>query len=322
MKKIKLFSFVLTFVMLLALFPMTASADIGDNSMSEYEPNNKINLADVIYDDYTVSGSLSQYDLDYYEFDVYETSEINVLSIDKYGAAVFGVYDSYDNLIAISEFTYYDSRTYSVLESVSLTPGTYYLLFLNADENYYDNTYTFYFTCTPTYDYSYGWFEDSKGWYYIDVNGNLITNDWVLDSVGWSYVGADGYMITNAWLRDSVGWCYVGDDGYCVTDSWMRDSYGWCYLDSNGRMATNQWIKDSAGWCYVGADGYCITNSWMKDSVGWCYLDANGRMVYNAWVQDSIGWCYVGADGYMVYDQYVKDSNGWCYIGLDGYWVA
>ena len=81
-----------------------------------------------------------------------------------------------------------------------------------------------------------GWFKDSKGWYYLDDNGNKRTSAWIEDTVDWCYVDADGYMLTNAWVEDSHGWCFVKDDGRILRDGYANDSQGKHYVDSTGHM--------------------------------------------------------------------------------------
>ena len=184
------------------------------------------------------------------------------------------------------------------------------------------------------------WNLDSDGlWYYLGIEGELVSNVIVQDSKGWCFIGNDGYMEKDVWvfrfpnwnyynrngiitsdpvLRQNYGICYFDSDGYMVIDYWLHDGYGWCYFDEYGILTINRWVKDSQGWCYIGEDGYCVTNRWVKDSIGWCYLDENGRMATNRWIMDSQGWCYVGSDGYCVTNSWMKDSYGWCYLDENG----
>ncbi len=195
------------------------------------------------------------------------------------------------------------------------------------------------------------WFSDSKGWYYVDYLGRMVTDGLAYGEGEYEvyYMDSNGYMVTNKWVffsEEEFGvdfWAFFGVDGVVVRNQWIADSHGWCYVNEEAMMVTNEWVQDSVGWCYIGADGYCVTNQWVEDSNGWCYLDENGRMATNKWIKDSQGWCYVGADGYcltncwqqdsygwcyldengrMATNTWVMDSVGWCYIGADGYAVT
>ena len=74
----KALSMLLVATLLTAMFSVGASAmsatyDVGDNSYRESEPNNDHPSAGVIYNDYTVSGTVSGYDIDCFGF-ITETS--------------------------------------------------------------------------------------------------------------------------------------------------------------------------------------------------------------------------------------------------------
>lgn len=78
-----------------------------------------------------------------------------------------------------------------------------------------------------------GWQKDSKGWYYIDSNGNKVISKWIEDSKGWCYLDANGYCATNKWLKDSKGWCYVGEDGRALENAWGKIHNRWYYFNDN-----------------------------------------------------------------------------------------
>ena len=171
------------------------------------------------------------------------------------------------------------------------------------------------------------WKKDSKGWYFLDGDGNRVCSQWVKDSSGYCYLDANGYMVYNKWCLDSTGWAYAGSNGYRVTNKWIKDSAGWCYVDETGYMVYNQWVKDSQGYCYVNETGYMVYNTWVTDENGQSYVGSNGYRTTNKWIKDGSDWCYLGADGYKVTNKWVKDSIGWCWLDESGcmvynQWVA
>lgn len=77
-----------------------------------------------------------------------------------------------------------------------------------------------------------GWQKDSKGWYYLDSNGQKVKNQWIEDTVGWCYVGADGYCLINQWIKDSKGWCYVAENGRALENTWKKIGNRWYYFNN------------------------------------------------------------------------------------------
>lgn len=152
---------------------------------------------------------------------------------------------------------------------------------------------------------------------YVDAYGHILKNAWREHYGSWFFLDENGQRMTNRWLLWKGEWYHFDAYGWMETNVWKKDSKGWCYLKSNGKMAKNQWVYDG-GWYFLNADGYMLANVWKKDSKGWVYLGSNGRMKTNAWVRDSVGWCYVGADGYCETNTWRQDSKGWCYLGSDG----
>lgn len=195
-----------------------------------------------------------------------------------------------------------------------------------------------------------GWAKDSKGWRWMDANGNVLNGTrWVRADGTWYYIDK-GYMVTNRWEKDSTGkWFYLGSNGKMAANTFVKDSHGWAYLNKNGEwdqktkwvaigsdwyyvtkgyMVANRWEKDSTGnWFYLGSNGKMVRNTWVKDSHGWCWMGADGQWVKNRWIKDRGEWYLIKADGYMASNQWFKDSHGWGYLGSSGrmlksQWVA
>ena len=342
-------------VMMFTCLPITAVADVGDYSITEVEPNDSFDLADVVYNDYTVSGRCGYYDVDYFKLYVSTGSTVRVLIVGDNSYLYLGLKDSTDTTLAATKTSYSGGR-YAAQLSHRVSAGTYYIGLVN--ESGYANTYAFYVEVTPnsTHTHSYssrvtpptctsrgyttyvcscghsydGNYISAKGHTYDDSNDadcnvcgfdRTVKNGWIQEGAKWAYY-KNGVKVTNSWMKDSVGWCYLGADGYMLTNSWMKDSVGWCYIGSNGYCVTNSWQKDSKGWCYLNANGSMVKNGWVLDGGKWYYLDGNGYMISSQWRKDSKGWCYLTANGSMATNQWIKDSVGWCFVGANGYCVT
>lgn len=131
-------------------------ADVGDNTMNEVESNNSAALADRVYNDYTVSGRLSSYDLDYYKFVLSSASTVNILSVANYSSTKFALCNSSGNVMYTSTFDGYSSGGYACQYiTKSLSAGTYYLYFINTSN--YSDTYTFYITYSSSSSHTHSY---------------------------------------------------------------------------------------------------------------------------------------------------------------------
>lgn len=148
----KVFALILILCLTLTIIPIgsiTASADVGTNTFTEQESNNTMSLADIIYNDYTVSGMVSDNDIDYFEFTLSSRSTVEILTIADYSCFMGGIFNSYDDALAVSIFDEYtDSGKAFYLTEADLDAGTYYYVVLNRDSNSLRNFYTFYFEYT------------------------------------------------------------------------------------------------------------------------------------------------------------------------------
>ncbi len=121
-------------------------------SYYELEPNNNINQANVVNNNYYgeppyyIFGTITDYyfDLDYYRFDVKTPGTFDMLGIwvgDYSGFGweddlVFSLWDENDNIIAWSQLKGFGSDRYQHLV-VDVEPGTYYLLVMQVSNYQY-----------------------------------------------------------------------------------------------------------------------------------------------------------------------------------------
>ena len=150
----KFLSFILAVIIIASFCIIPASAAVGDNSFTENESNNYMDYANIIYNDYTVSGEVYGTDIDHFQFTITRRSKITITTIAEYRSCFMaGIFNSSDSCLAASLFTNYGSITGDPLYSLNVTldPGTYYYIIFNEDSTRLTNIYTFYFEYEPLY---------------------------------------------------------------------------------------------------------------------------------------------------------------------------
>ncbi len=157
----RLLSAILVVVLCLGAFPLSTAAaseeqlltarlesvdratfDVNDNLFYEVEPNDDFNIADRIYNDYTVYGDVSGYDVDVFKFSTSGSVSIAILTVGNNSHLITGVYNSSEEILGAAKTSYSDGNYSSILDG-TLTGGTYYIVLLN-DSEYYSNEYGFY----------------------------------------------------------------------------------------------------------------------------------------------------------------------------------
>ena len=147
-----------------------------------------------------------------------------------------------------------------------------------------------------------GWHQLDGDWYYVDENGNLVTNDWV----GNYYFESDGKMATNKWIGND----YVGSDGVWVPYKWVSTNGKYWYRHPDGTYTKNDFETIAGQRYYFDANGYMVTG-WQKINGQDYYFNASGVMAMNTWVGDY----YLDADGTMLTNSFTPDG---CYVGYNG----
>ena len=128
-----------------------------------------------------------------------------------------------------------------------------------------------------------GWHKVDQDWYYVDSNGNLVTDKWI----GNYYLKSNGTMATNKWIDNF----YVGSDGQWIENKWIQSGNRWWYRHGDGKYTSNDFETISGQTYYFDASGYMVTG-WKQIQSNWYYFNASGVMVKNAWQ----GAYYFGAD--------------------------
>ena len=140
-------------------FASLTSKAVGDYDFSESETNNKISTADRIYSDYTVTGYLGKYDLDYFKFTLDKSCKIEIVAVAGARTTYVSLRNSSDSAIINKKMSYYDG-SYSAVISTTLSAGTYYIMLIDENEYNTRNVYAFHYLATPltsshTHNYSY-----------------------------------------------------------------------------------------------------------------------------------------------------------------------
>lgn len=152
----KALSLVLAMLLVVIALPLSAFADVGDHRYTESEPNNSMAGSNLLYSDYTVSGTLYDADMDYYKFTLSREARVVFVSTSTSSRVIAGIFDTNENCIAADEPSY-SSGYYNMGLSITLSAGTYYLVFLN-NARYYSTSYMYYFEyqyTTSTHTHSY-----------------------------------------------------------------------------------------------------------------------------------------------------------------------
>ena len=141
----RVISVFLAVVMIICACPVFAYAD-SDNVFYEQEPNDRKYDANIIKNGYTVAGTVSGYEADYYRFQLKETSRVNITVIYDDSSLLFGVLDAAGDTIAVSDYLgisdgYYVDEIEKVFQA-----GEYYFVALrntNYEGDYYNAVYSF-----------------------------------------------------------------------------------------------------------------------------------------------------------------------------------
>ena len=147
-----------------------------------------------------------------------------------------------------------------------------------------------------------GWHQLDGDWYYVDENGNLVTDKWQ----GNYYLESDGKMATNKWIDNF----YVGSDGQWIENKWIQSGNQWWYRHGDGTCTTNDFETIAGQRYYFDEKGYMVTG-WQKINGQDYYFNASGVMAMNTWV----GAYYLDADGTMLTNSFTPDG---CYVGYNG----
>lgn len=119
-----------------------------------------------------------------------------------------------------------------------------------------------------------GWVQEGNTWYYIDSNGDRVTDTWKTSGSHKYYLGDDGKMVTDDIVEGSgSGYYYVNADGAMITNEWrlVDDGEGeerWMYFSESGKSY-------ESGWKTIGNYKYHFTDNKMN----YGFLDDDGSEI-------------------------------------------
>ena len=185
------------------------------------------------------------------------------------------------------------------------------------------------------------WYQDSRGWYITDNNGNKYRNFWYSSSRynATYYLGSDGYMVTGAgWHKIEGKWYYLTGSGVLQTGwrkvggyyyyldeidghmhtGWTKVAGKWYYMNSSGIMLTG-WQRVGGQWYYMNGSGVMLTG-WQKIGGQWYYMNGSGVML-TGWQRIGGTWYYMNSSGIMQ-TGWIRLSGKWYYLNSSGAMVT
>ena len=342
----KIISVFVACVIFMSSFAIIASADVGDYKMNEVEYNDTYSSADRIYNDYTVSGTLTSEDVDYFKFVLPYDAKISFLCVADYSPLRVALKDSNDEIIGLAVEGYTDSGTPKDAIIYTLSAGTYYLMLINMETGY-SNTYMFYFEyiqdSSHTHSYSASVTNPTcteQGYTtYTCSCGATYTSD---------YTNPKGHR-ESQWITSIEASCTETgvENKYCLDCGEELDSrtipfshsFEWVVTKPATETETGEkhqacmscgeisetviipiigWYEDKAGMKYVSESGDFVCDSWVVIDGKTYYFDKAGLLCTNAFVEKDNNTVYVNENGEIVYDKWVKHNNGWYYLNANG----
>ena len=129
---------------------MAVSRDYSNDWYDETEYNDSRSTADYIYNDYYVSGYVYGDDTDYFRFTLSSTYRISISCVSDYSYLIYGILDSYGDVVAVGSYSGYSSGSYTYTLNTTLYSGTYYIMIYNQGSQSVYNSYMFHYTRTSS----------------------------------------------------------------------------------------------------------------------------------------------------------------------------
>ncbi|MBP3242114.1 MAG: hypothetical protein J6M92_16480 [Oribacterium sp.] len=124
-----------------------------------------------------------------------------------------------------------------------------------------------------------GWQQEGDEWYYLDNNGDYVSDSWKVSDGKYYYLSSDGTMARNTLIEDGTNYYYVGSDGAMITNSWKAvatdddnyDGYAWYYFRETGKAYT-----DTSTPVTISGSKYMFDD---QGQMLYGYVDENGDMI-------------------------------------------
>lgn len=135
-----------------------ATFDVGDKMFEEIEPNDRMSLADNVFSGYTVAGTLSGMDLDYYKLTLTSRSEVRCAAASSADSLGLGIFDKNEEIQESALQLDYADGVYTYGCIATLDAGTYYIVALDTEESAF-NQYLFYVETAHVHNWGEGSFD-------------------------------------------------------------------------------------------------------------------------------------------------------------------
>lgn len=143
-----------------------------------------------------------------------------------------------------------------------------------------------------------GWLDDEAKDFYIDAEGNLLTDA--------EQIEIDGY--------------FYSFDSFTE----YTDEYGGTIAVGNASLITNRPILDEEGEIsrYVDENGEIVKNAFVDYEEETYYFDKDGVKLCRDWIEDDAGnWFYVNGEGHVVKDDIRRAGGSYGKFDADGKWT-
>ena len=126
-----------------------------------------------------------------------------------------------------------------------------------------------------------GWTEENGTWVYYNNDDELVTNEWKKSGSNYYYLDENGEMLTESWVDDEY---YVDETGKMVTNTWLKlvpyegevndpdsDGEAWYWFDSKGKRVSDMKKTINGKVYFFDSDGQ-MENGWFEDDDDIYYL--------------------------------------------------
>lgn len=321
----KIISIVLVVIVLFTLSfgSISASAAVGDNRMTEIEPNNTMSSADRIYNDYTVNGVVraGSSDMDYFKFTLYSTTMVDVLCVSKYSSLLMGIWNSSEKCVAAATYLGYSDGNATFSITKTLSAGTYYLVLFDEDD-YGNNIYTYhieYATSTHTHSYYSSVVNPTcvaQGYtQYTCSCGATYNGNYTSPTGKHTYSSAESISAQKHIAYCTVCYDYI-EESHIYTDL-IDTTCNKCDSTRAAYTGTTLTKNSNGEWIYIKNGSYSNETTLVKYNNEWWYVK-NGKLCKDNTLVKYNGTWYHVKDGKLVRDTAVVEYSGTGYYVKNG----
>ena len=129
--------------------------DVGDKMFEEIEPNDRMSLADYVFSGYTVSGTLTGEDVDYFKLELESKSELRCVAATIRNSFVLNIFDQKGKTAGSVVQSDYADGIYTYGSVITLNAGIYYFEAKDSGQAAF-NQYLFFIETTHVHNWDDG----------------------------------------------------------------------------------------------------------------------------------------------------------------------